>query len=211
MANIAECAVAIAKSDLDALDGAFRRYDDRDLDWTAKTVVKKTYNNDATGETIYMYQVDSIGGQKVGLKKDGRIIKEYVGDDTTNQAMYNWLEEQGYRMTDEKYTKDEYYCNGWVVDFAKLDTYSYDYTPEIREREGFIVLFFGGRWDFPSALADKLNSAGVAWQGAGLDDSMDWSFDNGGNTIFGLVIREDTESEYNSHYIDITDNYMEER
>lgn len=211
MANIAECAVAIAKSDLDALDGAFRRYDDSSLDWTAKTVVKKTYENDATGETIYMYEVNDRDGQKIGLKKDGKIIKEYVGEQCNNCKAYDGLAERGYRITDERYTKDEYYSNGWVVDFTKLDTYSYDYTPEIREREGFIVLFFGGRWDFPVSLADKLNSAGVAWQGAGLDDSMDWSFDNGGNTIFGLVIREDTESEYNSHYIDITDNYMEER
>lgn len=211
MANVAECAVAIAKSDLDALGGAFRRDTERNILDYGKQVVKKTYENDATGETIYMYQVNDKDGQKVGIKKDGKIIKEYVGDETTNNSMYNWLEEQGYRITDEKYTKDEYHSNGWVVDFVKLDTYSYCYTPEIKERDGFIVLFFGGRWDFPSTLADKLNSAGVAWQGAGLDDSMDWSFDNGGNTLFGLVIREDTESEYNSHYIDITDNYMEER
>lgn len=205
MANVAECAVAIAKSDLDRLDGAFKRDNGRHALDYGKTVIKKTYENDATGETIYMFQVNDRDGQKVGLKKNGKIIKEYVGDETTNTSMYNWLEEQGYRMTDEKYTKDEYHSNGWVVDFVKLDTYSYDYTPEIKEMDDFIVLYFGGRWDFPLSLESKLSSAGVAWQGAGLDDSMNWNFDNGGNTDFGLRIKEDTEEEWACHYIDITD------
>lgn len=208
MANIAECAIAIAKTDINMLGGAFERIEGTGCGY-GKAVIKKTFENDATGETIYLY--DITGGspdytRKIGLKKDGKIIKEYVGDQCNDCKAYDGLAERGYHITDERYTKDEFYENGWKVDFAKLHTFSYDYEPRIQEYDNCVVLWFGGKWNFPLDLEDFLYSTHATWQGAGLDDAMDWSFNDGGNADLGLRIGEDTDycdgEEYAYHFIE---------
>lgn len=212
MANIAECAIAIAKTDIDMLNGAFKRTGGDDTRCRyGKSVIKKTYENDATGETIYLFDINYGApdyARKIGLKKDGRIIKEYEGNcrDGEYIEILDWLTEQGYHLADERYTKDEFYEDGWCVDFAKLHTYSYGYEPRIKEYDDCVVLWFGGKWDFPNSLNDYLNSKHVAWQGAGLDDGMAWQCDAFGNTYMGLRIGEDTDYDgdepYKYHFIE---------
>ena len=143
------------------------------------------------------------------MKKNEVLVKEYTGNECNNCEIYNKLDEQGYHLTSNKVIRDVYSSNDWVVDFAKLDAYSYEFDPFIVEKDDYVVVHFGGRWGFPDSLEQKLDSAGVCWQGAGCEDGMDWQNDEIGNYDFGLRILADTENcdgeTYTYHYVMETD------
>lgn len=211
MANLAECAFAVAKDDINKMDGALRKAEPNEQ---AKCAYKRTYKNDETGEVCIVYE--SYEGTMwrpavIKVKQNGTTIKEYRGDECKNCNVQKELYDEGYRWTSSKTIADTTVENGWVVDWVKLNSYSYDYTPYINEYEDHITVFFGGRWDFPSELENTLNGMGVRWQGAGCEDGLDWQYDDFGNTDFGLRIGEETEycdgEPYTQHFVEDTDRY----
>lgn len=211
MANLAECAFAVAKDDINKMDGALRKAEPNEQ---AKCAYKRTYKNRETGEVRIVYE--SYEGTMwepsvVKVKNKGTTIEEYHGEDCKNCNAQSRLYADGYTLTNSKVLADTTVADGWVVDWVKLNAYSYDYTPYISEYEDHITVFFGGRWDFPSDLENTLNSMGVRWQGAGCEDGMNWQFDDGGNTDFGLRIGEETEycdgEPYTQHFVEDTDRY----
>lgn len=211
MANLAECAFAVAKDDLNKMDGALRKAEPNEQ---AKCAYKRTYKNNETGEVRVVFE--SYEGTMwqpatIKLKQNGTTIKEYRGDECKNCDVQKELYDEGYHLTNSKTIADTTVENGWVVDWVKLNAYSYDYTPMINEYEDHITVFFGGRWDFPSELENTLNEMGVRWQGAGCEDGMCWQFDDFGNWDFGLRIGEETEycdgEPYQQHFVEDTDRY----
>lgn len=211
MANMAECAFAVAKDDINKMDGALRKAEPNEQ---AKCAYKRTYKNDETGEVRIVYE--SYEGTMwepsvIKVKNKGVTIEEYHGEDCKNCNVQKELYDKGYHLINSKTIADTTVENGWMVDWVKLNAYSYDYTPYINEYEDHITVFFGGRWNFPAELENTLNDMGVRWQGAGCEDGMDWQYDNFGNTDFGLRIGEETEycdgEPYTQHFVEDTDRY----
>lgn len=211
MANLAECAFAVAKDDINKMDGALRKAEPNEQ---SKCVYKRTYKNRETGEVRIVYE--SYEGTMwepsvIKVKNKDTTIEEYHGKDCKNWNAQTRLYNDGYSLTNSKVLADTTVDNGWMVDWVKLNAYSYDYTPYISEYEDHITVFFGGRWDFPSDLENTLNGMGVRWQGAGCEDGMAWQFDDGGNWDFGLRIGEETEycdgEPYQQHFVEDTSEY----
>ncbi len=211
MANLAECAIAIAKEDLDKTDGAIRKANDGEK---SEMVYKRIYKNkDTNGKyTLYEEYHDNMWHpSKLVLKKGTATITVAEGDNCDYAKLDSELRDKGYCLDKSENIRNITVCDGYRIDWIKLNTYSYDYTPYVSEYEDHITIFFGGRWDFPSSLEDKLWSFGVRWQGAGCEDGMDWQFDDGGNWDFGLRIGSETEycdgEPYQQHFVEDTDRY----
>ena len=200
MANLADCAFAVAKDDIYKMNGAIRRAEPGEK---STVVYKSTYKD---GDTEYTYWYKYVDGKadSCRIKSGGQTIYEGRGIDGIKEAQE--------KMKNMKHidfsiaTKDTLVENGWVVDWLKLNAFSYDYTPSVAEYGDHITVFFGGRWSFPSSLEDKLNEFGVLWQGAGCEDGMDWQDDEMGNTDFGLRIGKDTDycngEKYVYHFVE---------
>lgn len=201
MANMADCAFAVAKADLNKMDGAIRKAKEGEM---PRTVYKRTYKNEKTGDTCTLYE-EYEGSRwscsRIKLVKDGQTIKDYKGEACKDCKIGDDLWNEGYRM-DKSYTLENTSIdNGWVIDWQKLDAYSYDMDPFVTEFDDHITVNFGGRWDFPSSLEDTLWRMGVRWQGAGCDSAMDWEFDDGGNEDFGLrIVKEPQEIMGETYY-----------
>lgn len=183
MANLADCAFAVAKDDIYKMDGAIRKATPGE---TCVYVTKSIYK-DGDDEYVYWFKWVEGVGTSCRLKKDNEVIV-----DTSDKDEMAKVSDKLKNMTHVGYTetvKDMHVENGWVVNWQKLNTYSYDYTPSIHEFEDHITVYFGGRWSFPSHLEDKLNELGVKWQGAGCEDGMDWQDDEMGNSDFGLRVK----------------------
>lgn len=193
MANLADCAVAIAKSDLDKMDGAITKVenDGRDkYEYATKQKYKQENSDDVY--TLYTHHAeDSV----YRLRKNGEMIIECNEWKPVQEKIEELNLQQDWGST--KVLADNFTTNGWRVDWRKLDAYSYDYTPYIAEYDDHVTIYFGGRWDFPSSLENKLNEYGVSWQGAGCEDGCDWEYDEFGNSDFGLRIRKEK-----SDYVD---------
>lgn len=200
MANIADCAFAVAKDDLNKMNGAIRRAEEGEQ---PRVVYKRVYKHKETGEICSLYEEYNSSRwsvSKIKLVKGGHTIKEWEGDDCKNCNAVDELHNKGYELHTSKDVVNKTVGNGWAIDWIKLDSYSYDYDPWVQEYEDHITVFFGGRWNFPSKLEDKLNEFGVRWQGAGCDECMDWKFDDGGNTDFGIRIKEEDCGDYTNWY-----------
>lgn len=184
MANIADCAFAVAKDELDKLNGAVAKTDRQDgYEFHYKWHIKKGeeehevehyhasyFPNVGENKTIAWYKVD---GEKIAEKV---YIQKYS--------------EQGFVMTNEPRERlaDKEFSNGYMVDWAMLNSCPYDSDTNVQEYDDHITVYFGGRWDFPTAVEDFLNKTEIRWQGAGCEDGMGWSTIDLGNYDFGLRI-----------------------
>lgn len=201
MANLADCAFAIAKDDVEKTGGAIRR---ARPDEKGSHVEKSVYEDTKTGdEYIYYYKWENGGKSECRLKKNGELFME--------ATCYKEVSKVAEIVKEMKYIRSETIRdidveNGWCVDWVKLNSYSYDYTPMIYEHGDHITVYFGGRWSFPDTLEEKLNSFDVRWQGAGCEDGCDWQCEDLGTYDFGLRIHEQKEycdgEPYYEHYVE---------
>lgn len=213
MANLADCAVAIAKSDLGKMQGAVEKVEDDDGKDKYEHAVRSQYKVDGKNDKWTLLHENGYNGAEsydhYTLKKNGEVVTATDKWAVINEAI------DGFGLVKEwdktKVLRDNFTSNGWKVDWLKLNSYSYDYTPYVHEYEDHITIYFGGRWDFPSSLEDKLNEYGVLWQGAGCEDGCDWEYDEFGNSDFGLRIKreksdyvDDDGTEYWNRYVEDT-------
>ena len=131
---------------------------------------------------VTMYELKKDAKVASGKQVVDALIEEYGSRKVTD--MLKGMNHVGFEQI-----KDITVDNGWVVDWVKLKTYSYEYTPSIHEFEDHVTVYFGGRWSFPSNLIDSLDNYGVLWQGAGCEDGCDWQDDEMGNADFGLRVK----------------------
>lgn len=205
MANVADCAFAVAKKDLEKLGGAITKCDgimsgsEQKYAWNIeKDGVRKrviSYSRYLAtrawgGDTIGYYEVN---GEKMSAEDYDKLYSYREGWQSTNN---------------NKVYIDKYYSNEWCVDWAKLGSYSYDSDTWVQEYDDHITVYFGGRWSFPSEVEDFLYEKGVEWQGAVVEDGCEVLDDELGNTDFNLRIEEE-ENEYDgdtytTHYIEDT-------
>lgn len=203
MANIAECAIAIALEDLPKLNGAIRK---RKKGEESRYYCETKYK-DKDGESyIFGHSWHEKDGETYELKKNNHSV--FFTKDW--HKIHDKMQELGLTtdITDPNYytSKIDICCDGeWAVDWAKLHAFSYDYTPLLEEYEDHITIIFGGRWDFPEALETFLNSLDIKWQGAGCEDGCDWQFDDYGTYDFGLRIGRERDNcdgeDYYYHYV----------
>lgn len=189
MANMAECAVAISKADIEKLGGAIRKAEENE-------------------KSEYIYTQDY--GDGYYTVSDGEVRLYCYGDMVARgwREVNDKLEELGKCIGDHRVIKDTTVDNGWLVDWQLLGTYSYDMMPYITEHSEHIVVWFGGRWCFPEALENKLDALEVHWQGAVVEDGNEITYDDLGNEDYGLEIVEEEdepwgegEDVYYYHYI----------
>lgn len=195
MANIAQCAICIAKADLPKLNGALRKASPGEKSYTCYKGICKDKSGNV--HTIMDEYLDGWGNNSLIL--DGKKItheefvnKHFVGIEWETVA-------------------DEVVDEGWFLDWKKLHGFSYQSDTWIQEYPEFIRVDFGGRWDFPADLEEYLYDSGVEWQGAALDDAMDWQTTELGNSDFGLIIVQDEEpfdedengNKFYGHHIEI--------
>ncbi len=210
MANIADCAVAIAIEDLPKLNGAIKKVDVPQSKWEKyQTVVRSYYEDSKTGRKCVLFCKNGYDETIYRLRENGKVIAETTDGNYT--PIKDKLEELGMakNWSKEKILEDKFISNGYEVDWLKLDSYSYDMTPWVMEHGDHITLYFGGRWNFPEKLENKLNEYGVRWQGAACDGSMDWEVDDLGNSDFGLRVAKDNVSgddgeSYCDYYVEDT-------
>lgn len=211
MANLADCAVAIAKSDLQFMNGAIVKAENDDGQDKYEYVTKQYYKVKDKNDEWVLLSEDGFDGKDTysrrTLKKNGEVVLESNKDWGKIQEAINsfGLEQEWERFS---VLRDNFTSKGWKVDWKKLNAYSYDYTPSVGEYEDHITIYFGGRWSFPTSLEDKLNEYGVLWQGAGCEDGCDWQDDEMGNSDFGLRVKSETEycdgEPYTQHYVEDT-------
>lgn len=214
MANIAECAIAIALEDLPKLNGAIRKREKGEI----SVYVCETKYKNAQGEQYILVDEWHEGARNAyGLKK-GRDVVAFTGENW--QEMQDKIKELGLitDIQDPDYfkVKTDAFCNGdWCIDWVKLHGFSYDYTPFIQEHDDHITIIFGGRWDFPEPLETFLNSLDIKWQGAGCEDGCDWQCDDFGTYDFGLRIGRERDNcdgdDYYYHYVYDTSNNKEKK
>lgn len=213
MANMADCAVAIAKKDLVFMNGAIKKiaeddgsHEHDDYEYAVKSYYKRDKENN---EYTVLHKCPYGGSSFYRLKKNSEVIVESENygpiRDKIEELKLQHLWDR------DKVLADKFVSNGWEVDWLKLNAYSYDSTPFVNEYEDHITIYFGGRWNFPEKLEDKLNAYGVLWQGAACEDGMDWQVDDLGNYDFGLRIGKekseytgDDGEEYWQHYVEDT-------
>lgn len=205
MANLADCAFAIAKEDIQKTDGAIRKAEPGEK----SSYVTKDVYKDGNDEYVYWFKWSEGGGNSCRLKKGNEVICDTSDPDGMKKISekIRGMKHIGFSET----VKDVHVENGWAVDWRKLNTYSYEYTPSIHEFEDHVTVYFGGRWSFPSNLIDSLDNYGVLWQGAGCEDGCDWQDDEMGNTDFGLRVkreksewRDDDGNYIYQHYVEDT-------
>lgn len=199
MANIAECAVAIAKEDLAKLGDAITRTEEGDgleetftYDIISKDdrhsvvrYIKYLFTGKGSSTDIKYYEVD---GNKLS---DDVYEKRYPRD--------KWICD----YQTHKCKVDKLYSNGWCVDWRALHSYSYEISPYVAEYDDHITIFFGGRWSFPESLEEFLNSKEIRWQGAEAECGCEILNSELGNEDFGLMcyVQKDDEG-YNDYYVE---------
>lgn len=192
MANICECAVAIAKEDLAKLGDAITRTDRGDgieevfsYDIISKNDRHSVEHHNGTSVDKCYYEVD---GERVKVEDyDKRYPRDkWICDYQTHKCLV-----------------DKAYSNGWCVDWEKLNAYSWEMDTYIQEFEDHITIYFGGRWSFPEKLEEFLNKKEVRWQGAEAECGCGILNDELGNEDFSLVaaISED-EDGYKDYYVE---------
>lgn len=222
MANCAECAIAIAKKDIELLNGAIARDDKKGgINQVWEYEIVKAENIQSTGSFIPVMPEER--------HKVIRYSKAYRDKDD-NPVEDNHYEVDGVRMSDEEYNVryrescvtdwdtykclvDEVYDKGWCVNWKKLNSYSYEMDTQVDEFDDHITVYFGGRWSFPESLENTLNDAGVLWQGAEAESGCDILNDELGNEYFGLeCLKERDEDGYLNYYVeDISEKTKENK
>ena len=203
MANLADCAIAIAKKDLDKLDGAITKSDDivvgSETKWKFKIEKDKVI-----AEVVYYSKYTCDKDKNESNERYYKVNGEKMTQDEYD-ARYGY--KNGWVHTGKQKTLiDKYYSEGWCVDWVKLHSYSYDYDTWVQEYSDHITVYFGGRWSFPEELNDYLNSKDIEWQGAVVEDGCEVYDDELGTTDFNLRIEEEENSDtdgynYTTHYL----------
>lgn len=204
MANLADCAVAIAKSDLNKLNGAVKRLNEK-LNGVEYKQTWKIKNGKETKKVMW-YHYSLYGGL------DNAKDEDYYEVDGEKMSGKEYDERYSYKngwQTDydtHKTKIERYFNNGWSVDFSKLGTYSYQSDAWVQEHSDHITVHFGGRWGFPVGLDEFLNSRDILWQGAVAEDGCEVYDETLGTTDFGLRITEEKEGDedYFYHYVEDT-------
>lgn len=185
MANIADCAFAVAKDELDKLKGAIYKLD-KDIEGIEEA---HTYDIVLNGRRHHVKRYEKYTHGGIG---DSRSILFYEVDGYKHTSdVYEKCYPRGKWLVDYgtyKCVTDKAFCNGWCVDWQKLNSYSYEADTYVAEYDDHLTIHFGGRWDFPANLENALNASGIRWQGAGVEDGCDWECDEFGNYDFGLYI-----------------------
>lgn len=200
MANIAECAFAVDKRDIQFMNGALRKAENGEI---STFITKTTYEHN--GDTYELLEKYCNGSVKCRLKKNGEKKKEAIGHKNVQKVVdaLRDMKRIGYEEI-----KDTHVENGWFLDWKKLGSYSYEYPATIHEYDDHITVYFGARWSFPDSLEDKLDEFGVLWQGASCEDGMAYEDDCIGNSDFGLRVKSERQcvdgEYYTQHYVEDT-------
>lgn len=204
MANVADCAFAVAKKDLDKLGGAITKCDNIVVGAEAKLKFK-IEKDKVIAEVVYYNKYTCDKDKNESNERYYKVNGEKMTQEEYD-TQYGY--KNGWMSSDYKTLIDKYYSEGWCVDWVKLHSYSYDSDTWVQEYDDHITVYFGGRWSFPSELEDLLYEKGIEWQGAVVEDGCDVLDDELGNTDFNLRIEEE-ENEYDgdtytTHYIEDT-------
>lgn len=193
MANLADCAVAIAMDDIKnnpTLKNAIRRIE-KPIEGYESVEEYTTKGGD-----IY---------RRIHALKGGHTYTKN-GEPTTREDWFDNIDHITFSRVEETY-----YNNGWRVDLAELHLYPYDSVVQVAEFDDHLTLYFGGRWAFPDELEDRLNELGVSWQGAGAEGACDYYDSEIGNTDFGLRwYKGKDEDDYINWWVEDTTNLSEE-
>ena len=185
MANIAECGVAIAKSDINKLGGA----------------IKQTKSKDGY-QAVYAYEAKYEDGtvahivvSKIGIEdgKDSSWEHTYTVDGCTMPAeeyQKKYADRLFMDATTWRVIEEKEWSNGWEVNWKELGTSPYQSDTNVHEYDDHITIYFGGRWSFPETLENFLNGREVAWQGAEAEDGCSLFCDTIGSDDFGLRVVE---------------------
>lgn len=183
MANLADCAVAIAKEDIKKLK---------------RGIVKARNHKDGYDE-VFSYDVKYIeSGKLAHITEKWHVVND--GANSENSKTYVLDEcSMPKEVFDEKYrnklTKEydtwkvvehKEWSNGWEINWKLLNSCPYQSDTNVQEYDDHITIYFGGRWGFPQDLEDTLNRAGVRWQGAVAEDGCEVYDSELGNEDFGL-------------------------
>lgn len=201
MANICDCAVAIAKEDLKKLDGAITRTKKGEGE-TYKTSWEIVKGGERRKVISYEHHEFKGVGQSTSesyFLVDGKKITPDEYKETYNELGTEWRED----WETHKVLIDTYYVEGWKIDWLKLHTYSYETPPYVAEYDDHITIYFGGRWSFPENLEELLNKKEVRWQGAEAECGCEVLNDELGNEDFGLTagIYKD-EEDYDNYFVE---------
>lgn len=203
MANIADCAFAVAKDELDKLDGAVAKTDNKDgYESLFKWHIKK---GEEEHEVLH-YHLSFWGG--IGESETTAWYKVDGKQMTEGEYNEKYSPKQGYIMTDALRERliDKTFSNGYAIDWQKMDAYWYESDANVQEYDDHVTVYFGGRWSFPDEIENYLNASGIKWQGAGCEDGCDWQCDDLGNYDYKLRIereRDDCDGEdYSYHYVE---------
>lgn len=201
MANIADCALAFNINDIDKLDGVMSPTDKKDGLYYHEITEYENY-------TLYHNHRADLEYQDHFQVLD----KRYGGIESFNDwgELRNWLDGTKHTLGVAKKTEvDKWYeiSNGYKIDWHKLGAYSYEFPTYIEKQGDIMIVYFGGRWDFPSAVEDYLNSKHIKWQGAGVEDGCNWQYDEFGTADMGLRVTE-CEPEDGDEYIYHTISYV---
>lgn len=182
MANVADCGVAIKKADIERLNGAIKKTNEKDgyeivSSWDAEYKDNK--------EKVHI--IEKRSGVEDG--KDSEWSITYILDECSMPAeVFNKKYRDKLFPLHETYktVEDKQRSNGWEVNWKLLNAYSYQSDTNVQEYDDHITIYFGGRWGFPQDLEDTLNRAGVRWQGAVAEDGCEVYDSELGNEDFGL-------------------------
>lgn len=200
MANICECAVAIAKEDLAKLGDAITKID----------------NQGEGSEEMFSYEIMN-GDKRHSVKHYIKYDFIGVGNSTSEKYYEVDGEKMGEDIYEERYPREDWFCdyqthkclidktfsNGWCVNWRTLRSYSYEIPPQVQEYDDHITIFFGGRWSFPESLEEFLNNKEVRWQGAEAECGCEVLNSELGNEDFGLMCYVDKDDEgYDDYYVE---------
>ena len=190
MANTCNCAIAIAKKDLEKLESDEGRaimrtnlkdgYEQRFI----FTWCKNRQKAEVSHEENYHFGTET----EHIWRWNGKVVdKEYI----EKKRQEGWTQEWGCT----KCVKDLAFSNGWVVDWKALNGYSYEMDTQVEEYDDHITVYFGGRWSFPEEVAETLNNADVEWQGAEAEVGCEVLSDTLGTAYFNLVAHKEKDDE----------------
>lgn len=199
MANICECAVAIAKEDLAKLGDAITKTEQGEgiEEVFAYDIISKDDRHSVRHHHHYVYSGKDTSIDKCYYEVDGERVE--VPDYEKLYPRDKWMCD----YQTHKCLVDKAYNNGWCVDWRKLNAYSYEMDTYVAEYDDHITIYFGGRWTFPEKLEEFLDSKEVRWQGAEAECGCEVLNNELGNEDFGLMcyIEKDDEG-YDNYYVE---------
>lgn len=186
MANVASCALAIEKDEKKLKMLGLVRHRGK-----GGFYHRRTYKTAGGVHEVVVAEV------KVGEKFERTILVDGVERDHEPFGPIDW---KTYKVI-----CDLVDSNGWRLDCLTLGLASYQLPVNIREYDDHITVYFGGRWNFPQELIEKLESSDLLWQGAEAEIGCSILNDELGNEDFGLrAITEKDEDEWDASWVEDT-------